>query len=464
MARMIAFIENEMYVRNFLSSGAFDPLIARGALRLSASEAVRPESLRPWSEIVTTSYERSRRNRDLVFGFNKLSILRYRSSSTTFDIKVRTGLPFGRYGLIDRLKCWPPVYDRVLRPAFAGRLERNPSLERVIGDERPALVLLPLTGVEATGYELIRLSRDHGFRTLFLVNGWDNLSSKAVFAELPDYLGVWGQQALEDAMAIHGLPSHRGFLLGCARYETYFEQRDPGPSPFPFPYAVFAGATTACDELTPLRRIDDELQRIGAGAFRVVYRPHPWREKRIADDLFEPRRFRHTVLDPQVEEAYFANKRSGDESVSSKAMPRLDYYRHLLEHAAFVVSPLSSMTLEAALFNVPAIVLTHDDGIHPLPCSLIARFRHFDGARNVQGWHFVDRLDQLAPTLRQVWELTRNDSPSKRYFAPYLARAMAPYLFMDARSYGGRLLDAVDTILEREASHAQASSRPARRL
>ena len=114
--------------------------------------------------------------------------------------------------------------------------------------EKPKLAIFPITGVESTGYELIELSRRHDFRTLFLVNGWDNLSSKTVFGALPDYMGLWGQQSLEDAVTIHGLTVDRGFLLGCARYEPYFGDRDQAEAPFPFRYAVFAGSTTACDE------------------------------------------------------------------------------------------------------------------------------------------------------------------------------------------------------------------------
>lgn len=459
MADILAFIENDMYVRNFLGSGALGELIAKRSMKVCASEAVAEEYLRPWSSICTERFERHSRNRRLVYGFNKLSIRRYRRLSTTFDIKVRTGVPFGTYGLKERIKSSPALYDRFVAPGLLKRMGRNDSLERVVVREKPKLAIFPITGVESTGYELIELSGRHDFHTLFLVNGWDNLSSKTVFGALPDYMGLWGQQSLEDAVTIHRLPAHRGFLLGCARYERYFGERDHGESPFPFRYAVFAGATTACDELTPLRMLDEELTRTGVGDFKIVYRPHPWREKRLCDDLFEPKEFRHTILDPQLEEAYYRNKRIGQESVSSKTMPELDYYPRLLENASFVISPMSSMTLEAALFNVPAIVLAHDDGIHRIPGSLQARYRHFDGGRQVKGWHFVDELDALPATLKQAYELTRQDTPSKRYFAPSLRDAMAPYIFMDGRSYAERLLEATDKILERAPASIEAGSR-----
>ena len=105
------------------------------------------------------------------------------------------------------------------------------------------------------------------------------------------------------------------------------------------------------------------------------------------------------------------------------------------------------MLLEAALFNVPAIVLANDDEVHPLPNNLQARFRHFEGGREVQGWHFVDDLAELSSTLMQIYGRTRHDGPDKRSFAPLLADSMTRYLFIDERSYADRLLEATDVIL-----------------
>ena len=449
MSDILAFVENDMYVRNFLSSGALDKLIAHRSMKISAGELVNPDRLQPWSAICTKPYKRHLRNVKTVFGFNKLSIRRFRRRSRTFDIKVRTGAPFGRYGLIERLRSEPMIYDRFVLPGLLEELGNNDSLEAVIAQESPRLILFPITGVESTGYELIKLSRRYDFRTLFLINGWDNLSSKTVFGALPDYMGLWGPQALNDAERIHGLSRERGVLLGCARYEPYFGDRATSESPFPFRYALFAGATTACDELTPLRLLDEELTRSGVEDLRVVYRPHPWRESRVCDDLFEAKNFKHTILDPQLQDAYYSNKRSKQESVSSKTMPSLGYYPKLLNHASLVISPMSSMTLEAALFNVPTIILAHDDGIHKIPGSLQAQYQHFDGGREVIGWHFVDDLGRLPSTLMKVYELTRQDTPSKRHFAPSLARSMEPYILMDERSYAERLLDATDAIMDR---------------
>lgn len=450
MAEIVTFIENEMYVRNFLSSGAFDRLLSRHSVKLSASEAVSPAALEPWAHVCTEGYRRESSNRGRVFAFNKLSIRRFRERSSTFEIKVRTGLPFGPYSLRERIKAAPAVYDRYVAPSLLQRLADNATLESVIAAESPRLAIFVITGVESTGYELIKLSRRHGFRTLFLVNGWDNLSSKTVFGALPDHLGVWGEQAVDDAVSIHGMPRERCHKLGCARYEAYFGDRSRFQSPFEFRYALFAGATTPCDELTPLKAIDAELERQGVADLKIVYRPHPWRDPRKCDDLFRPDEFRHTLLDPQVERDYYGNKRDGLESVSSSAMPTLDYYPRLLNNASFVVSPMSSMSLEAALFDVPSIVLAADDGIHPLPCSLIARFRHFQGARDVPGWKFVDDLQQLPVRLIELERETRCDRPGRRRYAPGLSRAMRSYLFDDGRSYGDRLLDAAERILARE--------------
>ena len=65
---------------------------------------------------------------------------------------------------------------------------------------------------------------------------------------------------------------------------------------------------------------------------------------------------------------------------------------------------------------------------------------------------YEDRLNDLPQILMRVYELTRHDTPSDRCCAPFLARSMAPYIFMDERSYADRLLDAVESILDRESA------------
>lgn len=445
MARILAFIENDMYLRNFVTSGAFELLLEEPEFKVYLSEiAVKLAGALP-PERVGGRYQRSELNRALTFQFNKVSMRALRDKSSTFDIKTSREI-YGPY-TPDDVVLGATGDIEALRTYFLGKFENNDSLEAAIQKERPELVIFPVTGVESTGTELNLLARRYGFKTLFLMNGWDNLSSKGVFPLPPDYLGILGPQSLLDAVEIQGVPVWRVILLGCARYEPYFQPGYADRQIFPHRYILFAGSTMPCDEITPLKLMDQVLREAGHEDLKLVYRPHPWREKRNCFDLFRPEDYTHAMLDPQVEADYYKEKQQGTESVSSQNFPDLKYYPSLLNHAQFVISPMSSMTLEAAIFDVPAMVLAHDDGVHAMPPSQIARMRHFEGAEEIPGWFFVRELEQLKPLFAELVERFKDDTPQRRAYRPALSAAIRRYLHHDERSYALRLHEAVAMIL-----------------
>lgn len=443
---ILVVLENDMYVRNFVTSGVLDGLVAghqqgRWRLGILASDLVDKlkDALPP--ELLVGTYPRIKKNVRYTYECNVASMRALRKRSATFEIKTQKALYKSPHQRWYKLLAHDFTAQRV-RKYFANKFRPNPDLEALIAHARPKVVVFPVTGVESTGTELITLGAQYGFKTLYLQNGWDNLSSKGVFPKLPDAMGVWGPQSLLHAVHIQGMAPHKVHLLGCARYESYLEalQQDM-PSPFDHPYILFAGATTACDELKPLRMLDEALDRLGHPGLKIVYRPHPWREPRAPEcaDMFEQAQFRHVILDPQVEADYYREKARRTEGVASSNYPALSYYPQLVKHASFVVSPMSSMTLEAALFDIPTLILAMDDGYHKIPGNLQALYAHFEGGRDVAGWHYVDDYPSLPKGFEQLVQQAIAEGGKLRQ--PGLHTAMEHYLYADDRPYRDRLTD-----------------------
>ncbi len=469
MTRILAFIENDMYVRNFITSGAFDLLFQEEGFALAVSNLISTLRESVPANRVIGMYQRSEKNRMVTWNYNKLSMFALRKKSRTFEIKVEKEL-FGKYHTQDQLVFLPqgrdlipfinamgtysekyslidhPEYFSLLRQSLLQQFEPNASVERLIAYFKAGIVLFPVTGVESTGTELVFLSKKYGFKTYFLINGWDNLSSKGAFPLLPDFMGLWGPQSQNDACQIHGMRPHQCILLGCSRYEVYFDSTMSNELLFPHKYILFAGATIPNDEITPLKIMDEVLEDLQIHDIQVVYRPHPWRDKRNCYDLFEKDQYKHTIMDPQVEDDYYQNKRDNKESPSVLHFPELKYYPSLVNHSQFIVSPMSSMILEAGLFDVPALVLAHDDGYHAIPGNLISQFCHFEGCQQVPGWFFANRLPEIQSLFR--WMVTRfkDDTVDQRPYRPVLSSAMQQYHYHDERSYAKRLLDSINLI------------------
>jgi hypothetical protein len=462
MQRIVAFIENDMYVRNFITSGAFDAVATLDGFSVCLASNVTKLRSAVAPEKICGAYERSQHNISLIYHFNMISMRALRDRCRSFEIKSRTNW-FNDSNGMNYPDTFTPAENESLTTKISAGFQDHPAVERIIQQERPELVIFPITGVEATGAELVLLSRRYDFKTLFLINGWDNLSSKGIFPLQPDYLGVWGPQSLLDAVNIQGIPFDRTVLMGCARYEDYFVPENSAQKYFPHRYILFAGSVTPCDELAPLRVFDQLLDELQTPDIKIIYRPHPWRQKRRCADMFNPEEFKHVMLDPQVARTYYKEKQSGTESASSQNYPELKYYPSLVNHAQFIISPMSSMILEAALFDVPALVLAHDDGVHPIPPSRFAEFEHFKGAEEIPGWYFTKTLDAARATFKNMLNDFGEETPETRQLRPMLSFAIRRFLYEDGFSYAHRLALLAKSILakKRDTTRALVEDPPA---
>ena len=48
--------------------------------------------------------------------------------------------------------------------------------------------------MEKVDFDLVRICENSKTKTYFIIDNWDNLSSKTVFIKKPDFIGVWGKQ------------------------------------------------------------------------------------------------------------------------------------------------------------------------------------------------------------------------------------------------------------------------------
>jgi hypothetical protein len=351
------------------------------------------------------------------------------------------------------LRKWTPVRTVLLgsrpvhpiaRRVIERRLGHDPALRDLLERAAPDLILLPTNAYEAVGMDLVRLTRGTSVRTLFLVDNWDNLSSKTVLWARPDHLAVWGEQSVEHAVAIQGMAEEDVSIVGTARFDDYYAARaTPPESPYPFPYVLFVGAALANDELAVLHLLDNALADRGTGdGLRVVYRPHPWQQPRAVDAVFEPSRFGHVLLDRQFSEE--APARSGDQR---DFQPDLRWYPALLANARLVMGPLTTMLLEGSVCRRRVLALAHDDGIHfTTPSQAYRWYRHFEGIKDIEGFTVCHDLAELPELFLRLASKTTPPDPER------VDRSVDRFVHHDGRPFAVRLLETVDAVLAQPSS------------
>ncbi len=329
-----------------------------------------------------------------------------------------------------------PLYKRFV----IDRIAVNADLEKKVVSTRPDIIIYTSAAYDSEGTDLVRIGRKHNILTLFLIDNWDNLSSKTVMLERPDFITVWGQQNLEHAKRIHGFSENQVFLIGTPRFDEYFRQRKvKQQSHFDRPYALFLGCAIPFDEATALQILDQEIEsgKDTYGDLAVVYRPHPWRQGK---DSIVGLNLKNIIIDPQVEPNYLNNK-------GVKFQPPLHYYPSLLSNAEFVTGPLTSMLIEAQIFYRKVLAIVYYDGKNiTSPNNALKYYPHFEGLSKLEGMTFCNDKKSLGKDFRQVWANLRNTPVNKER----LDEQRRYYLFDNEDPYKVRLLKIVRKVMAEE--------------
>jgi hypothetical protein len=429
-------------VRQFIDSGAFDA-IDDGDLHLVASRGgvAHPETRHRLERMpgYVGEVEDPRPRAAAAYAHLSMVLLAaLRRRSQTMREKFRLW-PW-RYRVAYGLLALPGIRELFRRLAFR-RAGLHAELARVFDRVKPQLLIAPTGGQDPLVWDGLRLARAHGVESLCLIHNWDNLSSKGAFPVRPNRLAVWGPQSVEFAQRIHGFPPENVTVLGAPSLDPYFHLT-PGSTrpPFDFPYVLFAGCYARFDERRPLELLDRELTRAGSD-LRIVYRPHPQRQPRAVPDRVDEDALHHVVIDPQVRDAYletFAREYGSDGRPAERLrplFPSLDYYPGLLEHARFVICPLSTMIVESAIFDRRVLVIAYDDGIHPDSPARVLAYDHFGGMDRIEGFELAGSEEEM---LASFARLVADPAPPRP-----LREQLGWWLHHDERRYSERLAEIV---------------------
>lgn len=438
--RKLIIISNILYIRNYIETGAFKNIIDDDTYFACIKNIKGIEKLRMLAnfagEIEVT------KNNERLYGFvTKVLMHANRNVNKGFYLyfKIRfTAIYFQSLRLRKKVvnsglnRFWQSVVIRVLefiRPIvetkkllefiiiliinylgltnfvvklFSSFLPLNKDILSIVNEVKPDLVLMPNGALDPLANDVFCIAhRVRSFKTMLLIDNWDNLCSKSKFPLEPDYLCVWGRQAKSHAKNFHGIDSSRVFLAGSPRFDVYYDFMNGSSeceNPINSPYILFAGCWPAFDEIGVLEKINDLLikyKSILPVNCKVLYRPHPWGENYDKLEILKEKNLVNIVVDPQI----LYSRRPDDCVKRTDFQPSLNYYPCLLDSAEFVICPLSSMLIEASILNKKTLVLAHDDGQSLLNPAMMYEnsdyFDRFSDMTNLSLLHNLNDLDDM---------------------------------------------------------------------
>lgn len=457
--KALVFIDHDMTIRHFVLSGAFKEVEAAYDVTY-VFNFLPPSSHKTWvftdihtlglKRVLTTSISRVRMGR--WYHLFAASVL-YRNRGTSnfaprrdVMIKMNGEKWTRRYEILSQ----PGIYQ-VFRWLYARAQGIHREVDEIISRERPDIILHPSILAGFYINELLGASKKYHIPLVVLMNSWDNPSGKAVSIGYPEKLVVWGEQTRRHAIEFMGMPKDRVVAFGAAQFQVYRTPPTDSDSELRTmfgcpqderPILLYAGASKGAHESLYLKLLDDAIETGKLPLCHVIYRPHPWRGTLApGEQSFFDLECKHTSIDPTMEDYYrraIADEANGfhlaDYALSNK----------LLSLVSAVISPLSTMLLEAALLGKPVLMffpykdLHSESGRYTALSLRLAHFADFFGAKGVTACYEESDFVQCCQEL-----LTQSHDNDVRQA---IRQHAAHFVDMSDPPYATKLLKLVDEL------------------
>jgi hypothetical protein len=443
--RVLIGMSSDIFLRNFAETGAFDALAGRFDVHWFATDAVkRPLPARPGFTDAGRSQANARQDW-LRYHMRWIAIFAGHRRGNILAIKRR-------HAITSRRERWPylflslPGVWHIANLVVERLIPANASIERIVGAVRPDVIMFPSQGNDPIALDLMRAARSRRIPTVMLNYNWDNTGSKGPMYFTPDCLCVWGEDMARLAEQVHRLQPERVKVIGAAQFEQYFDpaamQAAAAAAPASaVPRLLFAGNSRGHAEEKYLLMLDRAVETGELPPLTIVYRPHPWRAPRTDERSFEDFGFRHVEMDPQLA-AHFRGALNAKSKVPDRTFaPSMDYNARLLHSVAGVLTPLSTLALEAALVGVPVLGLNFFSE-HWLTYAL-DQFEHLQRIKRCPGVTICHDERRLIADVAALLRARDSGLPAR------MREAVRPIVHSDGgrTTYAERLADVVGTLL-----------------
>lgn len=358
------------------------------------------------------------------------------------------------------------AYSDLVRKTLSS-LRPLPEITEIFDRVRPLYVVIPSSLLDLYCNDVLWSCEAEGVPCLVLQSGWDNLSSKGIIHHKPMVLGCWGKQSVQHAVSIQQMPASSLHVLGAPHYEFLKPASAAEISEFRQSLGVrdderlilFGGSFRQFDETDALRRLEQLVESGRFGPTKILFRPHPWRADRQDEDDFFQQEWKHVVFDPDMQDRYMRAR--AQPGYLKRAVPMYDmaYLARVLSAVDAVISPMSTLLLEALIMRRPTMAIAFGDGKHSHNPSVTARMTHFKDAKKSGALVWCDdsnRLEQdLAKLLAPNWFETIQENQQR-----LLARVAAS----GPGTYASRLEELSRTVLEPRARKMRAQRTSRRRV
>ena len=448
--KIAIFIDHDIMIRHFIHSMVFSKLSKKhdvdfilppvGHKRISLDPSLHVKNARilriPIDSVRRSIWLRRKHVEVMRGGFNKYA----RDSRKTYRLvtprKVEIfhailALPF----IFEIYKLWTDF-----------RSKRNPNLylKKLIKENKYDFLVNPGIPNGLFINDLLIESKQEQIPFIFIMNSWDNPLFGKLGPGTPDLFLAWGPQTVKFAQKYMSLPLEKVKDFGSAQFDIYRKKQKISKEKFleinkvsnSKKIILYAGGSLGTNEYEHLKLLEKEIDKGTYGNSLILYRPHPWGGGGNKGDRIFEEKWKHVQIEDTMKQYLEGIKKKG----YHLTFPDYSDTHLVLSYCDCVISPLSTILIEAAMHGKPVmcfipledIEAKHFQTVHSLP-----HFREFQKEKHVI---IAKSREELKFRVKFLFEHMEDKS-----FAKKMKIMSKKYVSSFKTSYADRFLDLIET-------------------
>lgn len=447
---LLIFISLQTYLRNWIDAGAFSELHEKYNILYVipkydwSPEEIERYGIHNYSVIKQPPWRKFLFRRILL-----ITMIRYSERSMAFRIKIAN--LSGMTKLVQNVLSWNFCYHIFLYLSKVG-LGKWKELDDVLNKFKPDLVIAPSLAADSFTIDLTHTLNIRKIKSLILINSWDNLVSKGVVPIQPSYIGLWGEQAWQQAVHVQRINEGKLVILGVPRFESYFSKSKSNISihevnniPLNKKIILYPATSLPFDDIQALLVLDTEISHNPLYKdYVILFRPHPEMLSRVDEKNIFEYDLKNVYLDAQTSDFYFSRfENLADSYESTINSTSLDYYPALLQTIVGMVCPATTLTLEGLINGKPCVMICYNDGKnHYLSPDQISKFENVQEILDLDGVFPCYKADSLIENFRKMMDAINDETLAEK-----IRTATQAIVYTDELPYSSRLCNFIENTI-----------------
>lgn len=233
-------------------------------------------------------------------------------------------------------------------------LRENFFLKEVLVNNLIDVIVHPTAWEGFFDSDLIDLGKKLKIPSFILMNSWDNTNLSGMTHGSPFKYLVWGKKAKIYANKYKKIPYKNIEVIGSAQFNyndgSTINYKNLIGLKKNLDFILYAGSNMGLDETKQLEFLDNYIEKYNK-KIKIVYRPHPWKQKAKNEKNIQKKNLKNVILDPFSIKNYNSlfNMKSAKGIISSKA----NESRIIIQSSIGVIGPIGTLSLESCWNKLP---------------------------------------------------------------------------------------------------------------